>query len=425
KLQIALSFSLILNFSARAQDISQLINEQKVTQVESTLASDKMEGRAAGTKGIGKAADFIVSQFKAAGLHTWENSGSYKQSFSFVDVSGLSKEGSMDGEPINPNNLVVFSSKNDLLLNDQSGYKVIQVKKGDNYQGNLMKWIQGDENLVVFLDSSFSRTFHRLESLSENQLKKERNIVFVLSNKMPNHFSFQFKQQINEKSLENIVGVLPGKSKPNEFVIFSAHYDHLGVTSSNAAHDSIYNGANDDASGTTAVILLADYFASKKDNTRTLIFVAFTAEELGGYGSDYLSNHINPESVVAMFNIEMIGTESKWGSHSAYITGYNKSDMPKILQKNLHGTPFRFNPDPYPEQDLFYRSDNATLAKLGVPAHTISTSKMDDEPYYHTVDDEIQTLNMSNMTEIIRAIALSSASIVSGGDTPSRIEKIK
>jgi Zn-dependent M28 family amino/carboxypeptidase len=125
---------------------------------------------------------------------------------------------------------------------------------------------------------------------------------------------------------------------------------------------------------------------------------------------------------MAMFNIEMIGTESKWGTNSAYITGYDKSDMGAILQKNLGKTQFTFYPDPYPSQNLFLRSDNASLAKLGVPAHTISTSKMDSEKFYHTKGDELETLDLKNMTEIINAIALSAGSIISGMDTPSRIK---
>jgi hypothetical protein len=126
--------------------------------------------------------------------------------------------------------------------------------------------------------------------------------------------------------------------------------------------------------------------------------------------------------VVAMFNIEMIGTESKWGTNSAYITGFEKTDMGKILQKNLQGSSFTFHPDPYPDQQLFYRSDNATLARLGVAAHTISTSKMDSEPNYHKLTDHVETLDLKNMTEIIKAIAISSKSIVAGKDTPSRVK---
>ena len=228
---------------------------------------------------------------------------------------------------------------------------------------------------------------------------------------------------IKDKKANNVIGIIPGKSKPNEYVIFSGHYDHLGMKES--GDDKVFNGANDDASGITAVITLAEFFKKKNDNARTLIFVAFTGEETGGYGSAFFSNSINADEVVAMFNIEMIGTDSKWGKNSAYITGFERSDFGTILQKNLVGSGFNFYQDPYPQEQLFYRSDNARLAALGVPAHTISTSKMDVEPNYHKLSDEISTLDMDNMTEIIKSIAISSQTIISGKDTSSRVPKMK
>lgn len=228
---------------------------------------------------------------------------------------------------------------------------------------------------------------------------------------------------IEGKKANNVIAIIPGKSKPNEYVIFSGHYDHLGMKES--GDDKVFNGSNDDASGITAVITLAEFFKKKNDNARTLIFVAFTGEETGGYGSAFFSNSINADQVVAMFNIEMIGTDSKWGKNSAYITGFERSDFGTILQKNLVGSGFNFYQDPYPQEQLFYRSDNARLAALGVPAHTISTSKMDVEPNYHKLSDEISTLDMDNMTEIIKSIAISSQTIISGKDTPSRVPKMK
>lgn len=222
------------------------------------------------------------------------------------------------------------------------------------------------------------------------------------------------------KKANNVIGILPGRSKPDEYVVFSAHYDHLGLN--DKGEDKVYNGANDDASGTTAVILLAQYFKQLNRNERTIVFVAFTGEEVGGFGSNYFSQHINADKVVAMLNIEMIGTESKWGRNSAYITGFDKSSFGKVLQQNLQGSDFVFHPDPYPSEMLFYRSDNANLAKLGVPAHTISTSKMDSEPNYHELSDELSTLDLDNMTQIIKAIATSAAGIVSGEDTPTRVD---
>src|SRR5450755_2993945 len=226
----------------------------------------------------------------------------------------------------------------------------------------------------------------------------------------------------SSQNLTNLIGIIPGSTKPDEYIIFSAHYDHLGIGKPDAAGDSIYNGANDDASGTTAVITLANYFKKLNNNDRTLVFAAFTAEEIGEFGSSYFSKKMDPDKVIAMFNIEMIGTESKWGTNSAYISGYDKSDMGAILQRNLLGTSFKFYPDPYPEQNLFLRSDNASLAKQGVPAHSISTSKMDSEKNYHQQSDEVKTLNLQNMTAIIGAIGISAGSIISGRDTPTRVK---
>lgn len=223
------------------------------------------------------------------------------------------------------------------------------------------------------------------------------------------------------RQMTNVVAELPGKTRKNEYVIFSAHYDHLGIGKPTDG-DSIYNGANDDASGVTAVIMLAKYFKALNNNERTIVFAAFSGEEIGGLGSRYFSKQFDPNTVVAMFNIEMIGTESKWGKNSAYITGFEKTDMGTILQKNLEGTGFTFYPDPYTAENLFYRSDNATLARLGVPAHTISTSKMDNEPNYHKTSDQIETLDLVNMTMIIQSIALSSKTITAGKDTPTRVK---
>lgn len=228
---------------------------------------------------------------------------------------------------------------------------------------------------------------------------------------------------VDGKTANNVIAILPGKSKSDEFVIFSAHYDHLGLVAD--GKDKVYNGANDDASGVTAILLLAKHFKELNYNERTLIFVAFTGEEVGGYGSRFFSKSIDADKVVAMFNIEMIGTESKWGKNSCYITGFEKSDFGTILQNNLKGSNFNFYPDPYTTEQLFYRSDNARLAALGVPAHTISTSKMDSEANYHKVSDEVSTLDLKNMTEVIKAIAISSDSIVKGIDTPTRVKKLK
>ena len=149
--------------------------------------------------------------------------------------------------------------------------------------------------------------------------------------------------------------------------------------------------------------------------------MAFAAEEVGGFDSQYFSMQLDPQQVVAMFNIEMIGKEAKFGPKTAFITGYEKSDFGPLLQENLKGTEFKFEPDPYPAQNLFYRSDNATLARLGVPAHTISTDQIPTDKLYHSVDDEVSSLDVKNMTAVISAIARSARGIVAGTQTPTRV----
>ena len=295
---------------------------------------------------------------------------------------------------------------------------------GDTLQNAARRFIRSNKNLLVLVDNSFANGFGNLTRLKNSMFKTTKSVVFVLTDRDPVKYEIEASHEINQQKLMNVVGILPGKAKKDEYVIFSGHYDHIGIGKP-VDGDSIFNGANDDAAGTTAVILLAKYYKALANNERTIIFAAFTAEESGGYGAQYFSRQFDPAKVAAMFNIEMIGTESKWGKNSAYITGYEKTDMGAIMQKNLEGTGFTFHPDPYTDQNLFYRSDNATLARLGVPAHTISTSKMDSEPNYHKVSDEVETLDIRNMTEIIKSIAISSKGIVSGAETPSRVKDVK
>lgn len=404
-----------------AQQPDAIINSKQVERIEKILSADNMEGRKAGTAGITKAGDFIAAEFKAAGLQTREGSNNYRQEFVIIRPKFVSISGTFGRMQLSEKNSIAVTSQPNLHVTPQSGYEKVTLKAGVDLFSEASKLVRAGKNYLVLVDTAFTASFSRLAGLKRMLFKSDNSMVFVLTAVDADAFEIQAKHEITATSMTNIVGVLPGKSKKNEFVIFSGHYDHLGIGKP-VDGDSIYNGANDDAAGTTAVIMLARYFRALGNNERTLVFAAFTAEESGGYGSQYFSTRFEPAKVMAMFNIEMIGTDSKWGKNSAYITGYEKTDMGAILEKNLQGTGFTFHPDPYTEQQLFYRSDNATLAKQGVPAHTISTSKMDSEKYYHTVKDEIGTLDMDNMAMIIKAIALSSKSIVAGKDTPSRVD---
>lgn len=420
-------FFLSLCFNVQGQSIDKIITNKKVTRIEKILSADDMQGRRTFTPGIDKASAFIESEFKAIGLKTFNTATNYRQEFSMTISKEVSSKITIDGKEINNNQVVTFSYLPQVSLTEKSDISIVKINKGDNFGVKFNEYFKSPKNLLVLVDSSFDKVLPNIQHIDRVNANPGNNtIMFVFGTLEATTFSVELTNTIAKKALNNVVGILPGKTKPNEYVIFSGHYDHLGVGSPeegapHTATDSIYNGANDDAAGTAAVIMLAKYFKKQNNNERTIIFTTFVAEEIGGYGAKYFSKQLAPEKVIAMFNIEMIGTESKWGKNSAYITGFEKSNMGQILQTNLTGTSFTFYSDPYPEQDLFYRSDNATLAKLGVPAHTISTSKMDNELKYHTVDDEFETLDIDNMTQIIKSIAISSSSIISGKDTPTRV----
>jgi len=406
---------------AQAQQIDKIITRAETERIETYLASNELAGRKPFTPGIEKAAKFIAGEFEKAGLQ--KTNGSYLQTFPMFKSQLISVSGNADDKSLDSKQVAIISKEASLQIDEKSGYEVVNVKEGENFGQIAYRIMSATKPTIAFLHESFAKFIPRLSSrgpLREGQA----NVIFVVANTVPASFKIKANLQVDRLELSNVVGILPGKSRPNEYVIFSGHYDHLGIGKP-VQGDSIYNGANDDAAGTTAVMMLAKYYAKKRNNERTLIFAAFTAEESGGHGSSYFSKQFNPDQVMAMFNLEMIGTESKWGKNSAYITGYEKSSMGEILKKNLVGSAFTFYPDPYPDQNLFYRSDNATLAELGVPAHTISTSKMDSEPNYHKASDEVQTLDLDNMTEIIKAIATSATSIISGKDTPSRVDTTK
>jgi hypothetical protein len=406
------------------QNPDRLVKESNVERLIKTLSADDMQGRATFTPGIEKAADFIASEFKQIGLQPLSGAEGYRQEFSKTRIKPGIPEVTISGNPIAPDAVMSITENSAVNWSEGSGIEVISIKAGESFFDRYRAITRSDKSALVLVDGSHADAFKRLYEFNKrgkivDAVKEGSAKVFVLGVNDAATFTVKVNNSIEKLPLANVVGILPGKSKEKELVVFGGHYDHLGIVKGKA--DSIANGADDDASGITAVISLAKYYKKLNNNERTLIFVAFTAEEIGGFGSHYFSEQLNPDDVVAMFNIEMIGKESKFGKNSAFITGYEKSDFGEILQRNLSGTPFTFHPDPYPKENLFYRSDNATLAALGVPAHTISTDQIDIDKFYHTVGDELSTLNVANITATIKAIALSSKSIVSGKDAPKRI----
>jgi len=256
-------------------------------------------------------------------------------------------------------------------------------------------------------------------SYIETEFKKIGLTFYDTLNSYRQTFTIKSKEGNKDITTSNIIGLLQGKSKKEEYVIISAHYDHLGVNG--ASGDSIFNGANDNASGVTGVLTLAKYFKEKNLNERTIIFVAFTAEEMGLVGSKYFGKGIDASKYIAGINLEMIGKSPSFGPNSAWLTGFDRSDFGQIIQNNLIGTGYQLFPDPYLKYNLFFRSDNASLARLGVPSHSFSTTAIDIDKDYHQPSDEVETLNITVITQTINAVAKGTESVISGKETPSRI----
>lgn len=401
------------------------IDAGEVRRIISVLADDDMRGRRAFTEDAERAAAFLALEFEAAGLAPLENAQDYLQQFPVYSLRTESSRVVVDGVTLGANQVLVRAGE--ARLNWSTGdAPVVVVGPGDNPQETIFPLLQSGSNTLVFIHPQHQTVFTNLSrffSGGNRSLEVGTGDALVLALvDTPAGVSYKVEASatINEELLMNVVGMIPGR-RTDEFVLFSSHYDHIGIRPP-VDGDSIANGANDDASGTTAVVTLARYFAERGTPERTLLFAAFTAEEGGGYGSRHFSTQLNPDQIVAMFNIEMIGKPAVEGPNTAWLTGFERSSFGKLLQEAVAGTEYSFYPDPYPEQNLFYRSDNATLARLGVPAHSISTTPIDVDGDYHQVSDHVETLDLIHMTNTIRAIAMGAERIISGDVTPTRVD---
>jgi hypothetical protein len=403
------------------------INEVETRRILQTLSADDMAGRKVSTAGIEKAAGFIASEFNSMGLATLKSEENYKQAFTVFSRSLGSAKVEVNNLEVPTSSYFMRLSAQSITWTDSNFPEIKFIGAEDDFRGSIGQAFAAEGNLLVVVSTSHTSMFNMYRSyFSKPGLSNEKkesdgpNVVVVLGDNA--HFDNLFidaSMNDEEVELNNVVGIIEGK-RPHEMVLFSAHYDHLG-TGDPYEGDSIYNGANDDASGVTAVIELARYFKTREVPERTLVFAAFTAEEVGGFGSKYFSKQLDANEIIAMFNVEMIGKPSKAGLNSAWMSGWDKSDLGEILQNNLSQVDFDFFADPYPEENLFYRSDNATLARLGVPAHSISTTQIDIDEDYHQLSDAFETLDITNITNTINAIAIGSQGIVDGTQTPSRI----
>jgi hypothetical protein len=400
------------------------IEQAYVERVVRALAADSMRGREAFSEDARRAASLIGREFAAIGLESPEGTDGYLQRFSARTLTPRDARVRVDGRELFPNQ-IAFRPGSASVQWSTGDVAVVVVGPDDEPFTILNSVASAGFDALVLVNDMHNEVFRQFVQIFRRSVRtladvEGASVVIALVNASADAtYQVSAVADAVEEPLANVVGTIPGR-RSNEIVLFSAHYDHLGIQRPFRG-DSIANGANDNASGTGAVVALARYFRERGVPERTLVFAAFTAEEGGGYGSRHFSRQLDPDRIVAMFNIEMIDKPAVEGPNTAWITGFERSSFGAILQQAVAGTQYRFYPDPYPTYGLFYRSDNATLARLGVPAHSISTTPIDVDGDYHQVTDEVGTLDFAHLTNTVRAIARGAETIVSGAATPTRV----
>ena len=221
----------------------------------------------------------------------------------------------------------------------------------------------------------------------------------------------------------NAVGRLTGSdpAAAKEVILLSAHLDHVGVKPGSSG-DTIFNGADDDASGSIAVLELARALAAGPRPKRTIVFAFFGSEEAGGYGSRFFADKpvVPLATIVANLQFEMIGRpDTKVPPHTLWLTGYERSTLGPALAKQ--GA--KLVQDPHPEQSFFTRSDNIQFARRGVVAHTVSSFGLHKD--YHQPSDEMKTIDFAHMTDSIRSMLAPVRWLANSGFRPDWLPGMK
>jgi hypothetical protein len=412
--------------TAKPEAYSKIISPADLKKRLYIVAGADMQGRETATEGQRKAAAYIESEFKSLGLQPG-NKDSYQQYYnvyqdSLVDakleVNGqgyqLDKDFNVSGNNIPATmrfNEVVFVGANavDSLKNANLAGRAVMiagaVPQGRNAQGGVYSiLLSKGVAAVISIGSNYPRTTPASRKGFQTMSLFRRNInpqVFTVSESIAKSilggdydqtksntsliksFNTEILLEVKKETLSaqssNVIGVLPGTDLKDEYLVISAHYDHLGIRNGN-----IYYGADDDGSGTVSIIQIAQAFAKAKADgkgpRRSIVFLANSGEEEGLWGSDYYTSHptFPLEKTTANLNIDMIGrTDSsrKVGDslNYVYVVGDDKlsTDLRSISEavnkKNLKmELDYKFN-DPKDPNNIYFRSDHYNFAKRGVP----------------------------------------------------------
>lgn len=448
----------------------------------SFLASDALQGRYTPSPGLEVAAEFIASQFRASGLQPGGDADyfqtaqmverrmgkaqsdmtvsadgrTFKIPASAVTVTEEMQPGEIQNAPV-----AVFGSRDPDLIKgaDLTGKAVIvpavdwpkvpseqrlslylKMRAFDAAVASSKAAVEilvsarqmpAPEPSLMPADEASQRRLPKLLVSSEELEKWIQKPLAGGDRSVSLSFSAPDDRNVTVK---NVIGILRGSDPQleNTCVLLTAHYDHIGTreTAGRMANpaakqnksDLIYNGANDDGSGTVSVIEIARALAKLSPHPRrSIVFMTFFGEERGELGSEYYGRHpVFPlAKTVADLNLEQVGrTDSTMGKQidNASVTGYDYSDITSMLQEAGRATGIKLYMDKTASDAYFTRSDNAALAEQGVPAHTLTVAF--DYPDYHGVGDEWQKIDYDNMTRVDRMIALGVVDIANSSARP-------
>ncbi len=426
------------------------INEDSVRKTIEYLASDELAGRGTPSPGFTIASEYVAKRFEDAGLEPAGSDGWYQNhtiETQRIPTDGIQVAKTGD-EAIRHFGLLAAT---DSAL-DYSG-PVAEIKLSDEFADNQFS------GPVMTVDDNPGSSRRYLNNLARaaNRLKKAGATALIIV--VPeNHTAVELakslagKDRVAERSqripvpillveqlaagdeitikipaatrnaavVRNTIGVLRGSDPAlsAESILFTAHLDHLGADPT-AKGDGIYNGADDDASGVTAVVTLAEAFAALPVRPkRSILFMTFWGEEQGLLGSKQFAEEPTwpLEKIVANINIEMIGRPEAGTAGKIWMTGWNESSLGELMAaaaKPSGGVIFE-HPD---FSAMLYRaSDNWSLASKGVIAHSFSAGSLHED--YHQVSDEWEKLDTRHMTRVIELLFLSSQDLANGAATP-------
>jgi len=423
----------------------------------SFIASDLLEGRFTPSHGLDIAAEYIAAQFRRAGLEPAGDDGYFQtaemqqlepaKSGTKIEIEQLGHVIPIAPEDITPrfhDALELSAQIYKIRLDDEKTLDSLKLedlrdrvaivelpefngptatRAAHQYEKLLRVLRRVSPKLTLMLsfstmaelDSTLSLAGER--AIDEPEIVVRSEEVFRWYKSVPDGvtdatISLHLPPAVETRfRLHNVIGVLRGSDPvlKNTYVLVTAHYDHLGMSSA-ASGDRIYNGANDDGSGTVSVMELASALATLQPRPkRSLVFLTFFGEEEGTFGSLYYAKHpVFPiENTIGDVNLEQVGrTDAVDGIKLAQVTftGFDYSNLPRAFQEAGAKTGVRVVSDASAAESFFARSDNAPLADQGIPAHTLAVAL--EFPDYHTTGDKWQKIDYDNMAKVDRMIAL-------------------